>query len=458
MSILIKNGKIVLEDSIITGDIYIENDKITQIGTNLFANNDNVEIIDAQGLTVIPGGIDVHTHFNIDVGVTSVDDFYTGTVAAACGGTTTIIDHMGFGPKGCDQYHQLNKYHEFAEGNAVIDYSFHGVVQHLNDEIFEQIEDLALNKGIKSFKLYMTYNYKMNNKQILKFLKKTKDLDIIMCIHAEIDEMINELREKFKAEHKLTPIYHAKSRPDYTESKAIKQLIKLAEEADNHNLYIVHVSSCRGVNEIRFKKDSFKIFSETCPQYLILDESKYSDTSNNNQALKYILSPPLRTHDSNIKLWRGLEDGTIDTVATDHCSFNFMGDKQLGKDDFTKCPNGIPGVETRVPLIFSEGVMKERVSLRKFVDVISTNPAKIFGLYPQKGVIRENSDADIVIIDPEDYYTIKHVDLHENVDYTCYEDIEVKGKIKYTISRGEIIVKDNEFLAKKGRGCFIKRK
>ena len=455
MSLLIKNGTIVTASDTYNGDIYIEEGIITEIGTNIDKASD--EIIDAKGKYVIPGGVDVHTHLNLDVGIAVAnDDFYTGTVAAACGGTTTIIDHMGFGPKGCDLKHQVNVYHGYADGNAVIDYSFHGVIQHINDDILEEMESIVKEEGIPSFKVYLTYDYMLEDENVLKVLKRLKELGGITTVHCENHGSIKVLREYFVNNGFKTPKYHPLSRPAEAEGEAVNRMINLASIADNAPLYIVHLSSKIGLSYIKMANEREEnIYAETCPQYLVLDDSKYEE--DNNEGLKYIMSPPLRKKEDIDALWKGINDGYIKTIATDHCPFSFKTDKQLGKDDFTKCPNGAPGIEERMPLIFSEGVMKNRISINKFVEVCSTNPAKIFGVYPKKGVIQVGSDGDIVIIDPTIEKTLKVKDLHSNVDYSAYEGIKLKGYPIMTISRGKIIVKNNIFIGEKGYGNFLKR-
>ncbi len=455
MSILIKNGTIVNSSETFLGDVYIEGEKIKEIGVNL--DKDCDEVIDARGKYVIPGGIDVHTHFNLDVCIARAkDDFYTGTIAAACGGTTTIVDHMGFGPKGCNLHHQVKKYHEYADNNAVIDYSFHGVIQRVDEYILEEIKTVIEEEGITSFKIYLTYDYKMSDKEALLVLEKIRELGGILCVHCENNDCINVLRERFSKENLTAPIYHAYSRPSECEAEAISRMINIAKIAGDAPLYVVHLSTELGLQYIKMAKERGQnIYAETCPQYLLLTEDKYK--LEKNQGLKYIMSPPLRKEKDNEALWEGLKNGIINTVATDHCPFDFNGEKQLGKDDFTKCPNGLPGVETRVPLLFSEGVMKNRISINRFVDVISTTPAKIFGLYPNKGILQKGADADLVIIDPQKEIILSKENLHENVDYTAYEDTKLKGYPVITISRGKIIVKDNKFVGEKGYGKFIKR-
>lgn len=456
MSLLIKNGNIITASDNYVGDIYIENGIIKEIGINLNKYSD--EIIDAKGKIVIPGGVDVHTHLNLDVGIAIAnDDFYTGTVAAACGGTTTIIDHMGFGPKGCNLKHQVDVYHGYAKENSVIDYSFHGVIQHIDDDILNEMESIVNKEGIPSFKVYLTYDYKVEDEDVLKVLKRLKELGGITTVHCENHGSIKLLKEYYVKNNMKSTKYHPLSRPSEAEGEAVNRMINLAKIADDAPLYIVHLSSKIGLSYIKMAHEQGEsVYAETCPQYLVLDDSKYE--LENNEGLKYIMSPPLRKKKDIDALWNGLKDGHIKTIATDHCPFAFNKDKQLGKDDFTKCPNGAPGIEERIPLIFSEGVMKNRISANKFVEVCCTNPAKIFGMYPKKGTIQVGSDGDIVIIDPNIEKVLKVEDLHSNIDYTPYEGIKVQGYPIYTILRGEIIAKNNKFIGKKGYGEFIKRK
>ncbi|WP_066893212.1 dihydropyrimidinase [Clostridium nigeriense] len=456
MSLLIKNGNVITASDTYIGDIYIEDGIIKEIGYNLNKNCD--ETIDAKGKYVIPGGVDVHTHLNLDVGIAIAnDDFYTGTVAAACGGTTTIVDHMGFGPKGCNLKHQVDVYHGYAKENAVVDYGFHGVIQHINDEILNEMESIVKEEGIPSFKVYLTYDYKLEDEDVLKVLKRLKELGGITTVHCENHGSIKLLKEYYVSNNLKTPKYHPLSRPVEAEGEAVNRMINLAKIAEDAPLYIVHLSSEIGLSYIKMAHEKGEnVYAETCPQYLVLDDSKYE--LEKNEGLKYIMSPPLRKQSDIDALWKGINDGHIKTIATDHCPFAFNKDKQLGKDDFTKCPNGAPGIEERIPLIFSEGVMKNRISANKFVEVCCTNPAKIFGMYPKKGSIQVGSDGDIVIIDPTIEKKLNVEELHSNVDYTPYEGIKVKGYPIYTILRGEIIAKDNKFIGKKGYGQFIKRK
>jgi dihydropyrimidinase len=415
------------------------------------------EIIDAGGKILIPGGIDVHTHLCLDTGSALVsDDFYTGTRAAVWGGTTSIIDHPGFGPPGCDPDYQIRKYHELARGKALIDYGFHGVIQHVDGAVLQGIEDLAA-EGITSCKIYLTYNYKIGDGDALRVLEKARDAGVLVAVHPENDGVIGVLRERFAAAGNLSPPYHALSRPPECEAEAVNRMILLARLASEAPLYIVHLSSGLALDFFRAGRERGQrnLYAETCPQYLLLDDRRYDLPG--AEGLKYIISPPLRKKADNEALWQSLAAGTIDTVATDHCPFFFETQKIRGKDDFTGCPGGAPGVEERIPLIFSEGVARGRISLRRFTEVCSTNPAKLFGLYPRKGIIREGSDADLVLLDPAKKWTIRREGIHARVDYSPYEGMEVRGAVDTVISRGTVLLRDGVFSAEAGRGRFLKR-
>ena len=455
MKTLIKGGRIATASDLFYSDILIEDGVITQIASDMKGSLERV--IDVTGKLIIPGGVDVHTHFNLHTGsAVARDDFYTGTVAAACGGTTSIVDHMGFGPPDCDLTHQLKVYHGYAKGNAVVDYSFHGVIQHVNSSILAQLEDMVIKEGISSFKIYMTYDYRISEADILKVMERLKAVGGLLTIHAENHEIIAYLKHKFIDRGSKSPIYHALSRPDFSEGDAVNRVISLAAAVGNAPLYIVHLTSNLGLQHItRARESGQNVYSETCPQYLLLDEERYNQEL--DEGLKVILSPPLRKHENNEALWRGIRQGAIQVVATDHCPFTISEDKQRGREDFSKCPNGLPGVEERLPLMFSEGVMKGRISINKMVEVCCINPAKLFGMYPKKGTLMPGSDGDIVVIDPDKEVTLAKGLLHSNVDYTAYEGFKLKGYPIMTLSRGEIIAKDNEFVGQKGRGEFIKR-
>ena len=455
MKTLIKGGRIATASDLFYGDILVVDGVIKEIGCDIRGSFDH--IIDAADKLLIPGGIDVHTHFNLHTGsAVARDDFYSGTVAAACGGTTCIVDHMGFGPSNCNLNHQLNVYHEYAKGNAVIDYSFHGVIQHVNPDILAELGDMVLKEGISSFKIYMTYDYRISEADIMKVMARLKVVGGLLTIHAENHEIIEYLKHKFIDNGCKAPIYHALSRPDYSEGNAVNGVISLASAVGNVPLYIVHLTSELGLQHIiRARASKQTVYAETCPQYLLLNEERYM--LDIDEGLKYVLSPPLRRRENNEAMWRGIREGHIQVVATDHCPFNIATDKQKGREDFSKCPNGLPGVEERLPLMFSEGVMKGHISINKMVEVCCTNPAKLFGMYPKKGTLMPGSDGDIVIIDPNKEVTLTKGFLHSNVDYTAYEGFKLKGYPIMTLSRGEVIAKDNEFVGERGRGEFIKR-
>ena len=401
--ILIKNGLIVNSGETLHADLLISRGVVARIGKDL--KRGDATMMDASGCYVIPGGVDVHTHLNLTAaGVKVGDGFFTGTASAAFGGTTCVVEHPGFGPAGCSLLHQVERYQKEALGQAVVDYGFHSVFQHVNEKVLDELPELA-EEGVPSAKIYLTYDGRLNDHEILKVLDRTRQLGLLATFHAENDAIIAFLRDKFRAEGKLSPIYHALSRPDYCEAEAIQRITSLAGAAGNVPVYIVHLSSALGLQAIEAARQrGLTVYAEVCPQHLLLDDSCYLEPEHGG--LKYVMAPPPRKKEDCAALWYGLETGAIDVVATDHCSFNFVDKLALGRDDFSKCPGGIPGVETRLPLIFSEGVLKGRLSLNRFVELVSTAPARIMGLYPRKGTLAPGSDADVVIFDPKQEKTI----------------------------------------------------
>jgi len=450
---LIKNGLAAGENGTFAGDIRVKGEIITEIGTSL-VQREYEQVIDAGGMIVMPGGVDVHTHMDLDLdNVRSTDDFYTGTVAAACGGTTTIIDHMAFGPRGCSIRRQAEVYHLLAEGKAVVDYGFHGVFDHVDSDILKEIEELA-REGITSHKIYLTYDGKISDAEALRLMESTSGLGVLIAIHAENDGAIAYLREKFTAQGKRAPVWHARSRPPESEAEAVGRMVMLASIAGDAPIYFVHLSSALGLMVLRAARAEGQknLYAETCPQYLLLDDSMYG----REDGLKYIMSPPLRTARDRESLWNGIRGGDVDVIGTDHCPFFYGREKQLGKDDFKLAPGGIPGVEARMPLMFSRYASGD-VSLGTFVTLCCAEPARLFGIYPKKGVIAEGSDADLVLIDPEIKTNLMFDMLHENSDYTPYEGLPLNGYPVMTVSRGEIIVEGGEFIGRKGRGKYLKR-
>lgn len=453
--ILIKNGVIVTAADTFRADLLTDGGVISRIEQGL--DCPDAQVIDATGCYVLPGGVDVHTHMNLETsGVKVCDGFYVGTAAAAFGGTTCVVEHPGFGPAGCSLRHQVERYQAEAGGEAVVDYAFHGVFQHVEGAVLDGLQDLA-EIGVPSVKVYLTYEGRLTDYQILRVLERTCRPGLLATFHAENDGIVTFLRDRFRTEGKLTPMYHPLSRPDYCEAEAIQRIINLAQAAGNSPVYIVHLSTASGLRIIEAARQGGRpVFAEVCPQHLILDDSCYLESDGGG--LKYIMAPPARKKSDCAALWAGLAAGWIDVVATDHCSFSFADKIRLGRADFSLCPGGIPGVETRVPLLFSEGVLKGRLSLNRFVEVVSTSPARIMGLYPRKGMLAPGSDADVVIFDPRIERTITPDTLFHNADYSPYEGMRVRGWPVVTTVRGKIVVQHGRLLAEKGWGKYVHRR
>ena len=458
MKKLIKNGKIATDSKVFAGDILIDGEKIAEIGKNICC--DDAEVIDAEGMYVLPGAVDVHTHMDLDVGFArAIDDFYDGTVAAACGGTTTIVDHMAFGPKDCSLWHQVNEYHRLADGNAVIDYGFHGVFQHLHEETLGEMKEIAEKEGITSFKVYMTYDYMLHDDEIFRVLRAAREAGIVITVHCENHGVIQQLRKEFSEAGCGAAKYHPLSRPARCEAEAVNRMIHIAAMAGDAPLYIVHLSSAEGLHEVLKARAEHRpsIGVETCTQYLVLTDEMYEDPE---EGLKAVMSPPLRKDQDREELWQALQDGMIDTVATDHCPFHYKAgkaEKQYGRDDFTKCPNGAPGVQERLMLMFSEGFMKGRLTLPQVVKYSCAAPCRMFGLYPLKGSLEPGTDADIVLIDPDQITEIDRDYIRGASDYSCYEGMKLQGRIEKVFMRGREIVSDGEFLGSRGDGRYLKR-
>ncbi|MEW6130705.1 MAG: dihydropyrimidinase [Acidobacteriota bacterium] len=454
MKTLIKNGNVITATDNYFADVFIEDGKVSVIGATLDIEAD--KIIDATGKLVIPGGIDPHTHMELPFGGTSSsDDFRTGTIAAAHGGTTTIID-FAVQSHGQSLAQAVDNWHAKAEGKTAIDHAFHLIVTDLPDERVPEIRGL-INEGITSFKLFMAYPgvFLSDDATIYRAMKAAGNDGGLICMHAENGIVINEIIKNALAEGKTAPKYHALTRPTKAEAEGVHRAIAIAEMAEAP-VYIVHLSCADALNEVRAARDlGLPAYAETCPQYLFLDYSYYEQEG--FEGAKYVMTPPLREKWNQEKLWTGLRMNDLQVISTDHCPFCFKEQKELGLNDFTKIPNGGPGVEHRMSLVFNGGVAAGRISLNRFVELTSTTAAKIFGLFPRKGTIAVGSDADIVIFDPNEEMTISSTSHHMNVDYSAYEGQTVKGVTKTVLSRGEVIIEDGKFVGRDGAGQFIKR-
>ncbi len=455
MTTLIKNGRIITDVEDYTADIFIEKGKISTIFSKISSNAD--VIIDASDKYVIPGGIDAHTHLDMPLANTfSSDNFESGTIAAAYGGTTTIIDFPSQ-DRGSSPQDALQLWFQKAEGKACIDFGFHMI---LTDTTRLEMEDLKelVNEGITSFKLFMAYpgSLMLADGSIFELMRAAQKLGSLVCLHAENGEVINSLVNEAVEDGKTAPLFHALTRPASMEGEAINRSIALAKVA-GCPVYIVHVSTYDGLKRIMEARDQgTPVFAETCPQYLLLSLDDMID-SKGFESAKYVFTPPLREQGHQEKLWDGIAKNHIQVVATDHCPFNLNGQKDFGKDDFTKIPNGAPGIENRLHLMYENGVKKNKISLNRWVELCATKPAKIFGLYPKKGTIAIDSDADLVIWDPKHEITISAKTHHMNVDYNLYEGYKISGSPTTVISNGEIIVDNNKFIGKAGRGKYLKR-
>jgi len=455
MSTLIKNGRIITAEQDYVADIYIEKEQITTIGNSLKIEADN--IIDAKDKFVIPGGIDAHTHLDMPFGgTTSCDNFESGTRAAAFGGTTSLVD-FAIQTKGTKMREALDTWWAKAEGKATTDYGFHMIVTDLPDADIEDMSSMV-KEGITSFKLFMAYPgvLMVDDATIFKAMKHTAKTGALVCMHAENGNVIDLIVQEALAQGKTAPIYHALTRPTTAEAEAVNRSIALAEMA-GAPVYIVHLSSNDALEKVAEARDrGLPAYAETCPQYLFLSIDDDMNKPGFEDA-KVVFTPPLREKWHQDKLWAGLKRNTLQIVSTDHCPFCFKEQKELGIGDFTKIPNGGPGIEHRMQLLFSGGVSEKRISLNRWIEICCTNPAKMFGMYPGKGTIAVGTDADIVIWDPNKEYTISAHTHHMCSDYSMFEGRKIKGNAETVMSRGEIIVKDNKFFGKPGRGKFIKR-
>jgi len=453
MSLLIKNGTVVTPQKTEIADVYVENDTITAIGDSVSRKSDM--IFDASGSYVIPGGIDVHTHLEAPVGgTTSSDDFETGTRAAAFGGTTCIVDFatQSKGQSLLDAYRAWRQ----KAAKATIDYGLHMIVVDVTEGRIEELDDLV-SEGVTSLKLFTAYPgaLMVDDASILQIMVRARKKGALIAVHAENGGAIEYLVQKALSEGRTAPIEHALTRPAIVEAEAVHRVIALARIADVP-LYIVHVTSTEALEEITHaRKKGIPVFGETCPQYLFLTMDELRRP--NFEGAKFVLTPPLREHADQEALWKGLQEGNLQVVSTDHCPFFFKTQKRAGLEDFTKIPNGGPGIEHRLQLLYHFGVNQGKISLSRWVELVASNPAKLFGLYPKKGTLQVGSDADVVIWNPNLKHTISATSHHMNIDYSMYEGITVQGNAETVISRGEIIVNRNTWSGKPGRGKYLKR-
>jgi dihydropyrimidinase len=457
MTTLVKNGTVVTASDRYQADLYVDKGVISLIGQGLNLPADTV--IDASGKLVMPGGIDVHTHLDMPFGGTkSADDFQTGTIAAAHGGTTTLVDFaiQNFGE---GLYPAYEGWMKRAEGKAVVDYAFHMIVRELTDQVSGEMDKMVKHEGVTSFKLFMAYPgvFMVDDATIFRALLKTRDNGGLICMHAENGGVIDTLVKEALRKGQTAPKYHALTRPTRAEGEATGRAIALAEMA-GVPIYIVHLSCSDALEKVKQARDmGLPAYAETCPQYLFLSNDDYERPG--FEGAKYVMSPPLREKWNQEALWKGLAKNDLQVVSTDHCPFcmNEPPQKQLGKDDFSKIPNGAPGIETRLMLVWDGGVRPGKIDMHRFVEIVSTNPAKMFGLWPKKGTLAVGSDGDMVLFDPEKETTLSAKALHMRVDYNPYEGRVVRGGPAMVLSRGEVIVDHGEFKGRPGRGQYVKR-
>jgi len=449
---LFKNGTIVTATETVEADVLVEHERVVLIGLSLEAEADRT--IDASGRYVMPGGIDPHTHMDLPFGGSFCsDDFATGTRAAAFGGTTTIVD---FAVQGTDEGLRpgLDLWLEKA-GKSYTDFGLHMIVKRVDDQVLKEMDELV-GEGVTSFKLFMAYPgvFMLDDGSIFRAMQRAADSGALILMHAENGGPIDVLVQQYLAEGKVDPMWHGRSRPPSMEGEAVHRVFKLAELA-GAPAYIVHLSSRDALNAVREARDrGLPAYAETCPQYLYLSEDDMARPG--FEGAKFVCSPPLRPVDHQEDLWKGLQTGDLQLVATDHAPFNYVGQKDLGVGNFAKIPNGLPSVEDRFTLIF-QGVHDGRISLSRFVELVATAPAKMFGLYPRKGTIAPGSDADIVVFDPNHERLLSAETHHMNVDYSCFEGMKVRGLPELVMQRGRVLVEDGQFHGTEGQGRFIRR-
>lgn len=451
MNILLRGGTVVSGVNAKKIDVLINGSKIVKVGK--FLSTKGAKVIDVSGKLIFPGFIDSHTHFDLEVSDTvTADDFSSGTKAALCGGTTTVID-FATQNRGESLSQVLNNWHMKAFAKSSCDYAFHMAISDFNENAKEELEAM-FEQGVSSFKAYMTYDaMKLNDEQLFSLLSSLKNLGGIVGVHCENDGIIKSLTKEKKENGTLGVSTHPKVRPSICEAEAIFRLLSISKVVDIP-VVIVHLSSKEGLDVVRkFREDGCKVYVETCPQYLLLDDSRYE--LKGMEGAKYVCSPPLRKKDDTKALWKALKTGEINTVATDHCSFT-LEQKGVGLDDFCKMPNGLPSVESRPVLMYTYGVCKKRITLEQMCKLLCENPAKLYGMYPKKGAIRVGSDADIVVFDPKADSFISKNSHHSKADYTPYEGVRTKGRVLSVYLRGKEVVKNGEVILP-DKGKYVKR-
>ncbi len=451
MDVIIKHGVVVTPSSMFKADLAIKDDKIVALGSDL--RTDGAEIIDASGKYILPGALDVHTHLAMPFGGTvSADGYFSGTRAAACGGVTTVFDYA-IQRKGRGIIETVEERRKMCEGEACVDYAFHCAITDVTPELLEEIA-ASVAYGVPSFKGFMVYKKEgmmIDDSALVQLLERTKETGALLNVHAENPDLIDLRIAKYLKEGNTSAWYHYLSRPEFVEAEADKRAIHWAKSL-NAPLYIVHLGNKEGVDEVtRARDEGYQVYAETCPHYLYFTCDVYKRDDGRN----FVCSPPMKGQASQDALWAALKRGDIDTVATDHCPFQTY-EKDWGKDDFTKIPNGCMGIENLYPYMLSEA-NKGRISFNKVVEVCSANPARIFGCAPEKGSLSVGSDADIVVYDPEKRFTITKEQMHSDVDYTIWDGVELQGYPSMTFARGRLVFKNGEFLGQAGWGKFVKR-
>jgi dihydropyrimidinase len=451
---VISNGTVITATDTYAGDIGISNGRIAAMAQALPTENAG-KVIDAAARFVMPGGVDVHTHLDMPFGgTTSADDFESGTVAAAYGGTTTLID-FAIQYRGQSLRHAFETWMKKAERKAAIDYAFHCIITDLGDAQLEEMGEL-INEGVSSFKLFMAYPgvFMVDDATIFRAMSQAAKFGGLICMHAENGNVIDVIVRRALAEGKRAPKYHALTRPTTAEGEATGRAIALSEIA-GAPVYIVHLSCHEALEKVREARDrGLPAYAETCPQYLYLSLEQMEAPG--FEGAKYVFTPPLREKWHQEKLWQGLARDTLQAVSTDHCPF-CLKEKELGKDDFTKIPNGGPGIEHRLSLVYTGGVHGGRFSPNRFVQLVSTAPAKLFGLFPRKGTIAVGSDADLVVFDPNEEQVISVKTHHMRVDYSMFEGTRIKGVPRTVLSRGRPVIEEGKFVGRVGSGEFIRR-